>query len=305
MKNIALLTLLVVLLSCSTQHSLEPQTADLPLTLSLIPALDAGFNVTRVRVTITKDDYINSLNLEIDGDTASGTFYGLLPGIYQISLEIYDGYTIIAIGSGEGEVIAGETTTVEITIIPQIGNLEIIIDWEDFIVEVPTRVLFIGNSITYWNDGIDLHTMNLALEAYPETETYCSSITGGGYTLEMHYNTESILQAIENGDWDLVVLQEQSTRPVNDPELFYEFATLFDELIVNSGAETVLFFSWNYRDNPEMLEDQSAAYNYIGIVLGVPVIPVGRAWQLSMEQNPLIVLYIADGVHASVKSSIK
>ena len=141
--------------------------------------------------------------------------------------------------------------------------------------------------------------MNLALEAYPETEAYCTSITGGGYTLEMHYNTASTLQAIEDGDWDLVILQEQSTRPVNDPELFYEYAILFDELISNSGAETVLFFSWNYRDNPEMLENQSAAYNYIGTLLDAPVIPVGRAWQLSKEQNPLIDLYVADGVHAS------
>ena len=299
MKNIILFAILMSLLSCTTHNSSEVQTADMPITMSLEPAVTEGFEVSVVKVTISRNDYVNSIYLDIEGETASGTFYGLVPGIYQISVEVYEEYDLIATGTGEGEVIAGETTSVTITIIPYTGDLEIIIDWGEFVSDTPMRVLFIGNSISAGNGGVDLHTMNLALTAHPETEIICSSITNGGYTLEMHYNTESTLQTIAEGQWDYVILQEQSVRAYMFHDIFYEYAILLDEIITESGAETAFFFSWNYDFDPEMLEFLSAAYNHIGNELDAPVIPVGRAFQLSMDQNSLIELFGGDGIHSN------
>ncbi|MCD6181527.1 MAG: hypothetical protein J7K89_04000 [Candidatus Cloacimonetes bacterium] len=40
----------------------------------------------------------------------------------------------------------------------------------------------------------------------------------------MGYTVNQVRAAIMNGNWNVVVLQEQSTRPVDDPELMYQFA---------------------------------------------------------------------------------
>ena len=175
------------------------QTEDLPITLSLAPAFEQGFNVTMVSVTITRDGFIDSMNLTIEDSTAYGTFYDLQVGIYEIFVEVYDGDTLIATGYGIGEVVAGETTTVYITLelCELTGNLEIIVEWGDLIPPVPEKILFIGNSITYWNGGVDTHLENLALSADSLQNIECSNVAIGGFTLENHYNNPTTIEEIQ------------------------------------------------------------------------------------------------------------
>ena len=303
--NLIFILTILIFVGCQNLGTEIEETGELPLSLSLQPALDNGFDVTAVRVTITKDEFTSSLNLTIDDstNTASGTFSELQPGIYTIYVEVFEDEIVIAIGSGTGEVIAGETTTVEITLefVPLTGSLEVIVDWGNLIPDFPQRVLFIGNSITYYNGGVDLHTMNLANSIDSTLPIECESVTGGGWTLQQHFNSPITTQLIENGNWDLVILQEMTSRPVNDPELFYEYATLLDSVITHAGAQTAFFFSWPFESVfDEMIEQQSAAYNYIGNELDAPVIPVARAWQFSLQQDPNLELFMADGNHPNV-----
>ena len=296
---------MITLIGCQQLGTEIEQIGELPLSLSLQPALDNGFDVTDVRVTITKDEFTSSLYLTINDstNTASGIFSELQPGIYTIYVEVFEDEVVIATGTGTGEVIAGETTMVEIILefVPLTGSLEIIVDWGNLIPVLPQRVLFIGNSITYFNGGIDLHTMNLANSIDSTLTIECESVTGGGWTLQQHYNSSITIQLIENGNWDLVILQEMTSRPVNDPQSFYEYATLLDSVITEAGAQTAFFFSWPFESVfDEMIEQQSAAYNYIGNELDAPVIPVARAWQFSLQQNPDLELFMADGNHPNV-----
>ena len=162
--------------------------------MSLQPAFEHGFDVTRVTVTITRGDFIDSLNLNISGHTASGTFYDLAEGTYEITVEVYENETLIASGSGTGVVVAGETTTVQITLefTGQTGNLEIVVDWGEEFPDPPERILFIGNSITYWNGGVGYHLQDFVLSADSTTTIECEQITGGGFTLQNHYNNQPL-----------------------------------------------------------------------------------------------------------------
>jgi len=294
------------LFSCQeTTTNVEP-VSDMPISMSLQPAIDNGFDVTQVTVTISRESYTNSLNLTIDGSIASGTFFDLEPGIYDIEVEIYEEDVIIATGTGTGEVIAGETTVVniELVFIPFTGNLTIIVDWTNFLPEYPQRILFIGNSITYYNGGVDIHTMNLANNIDPSLEIYSSRMTGGGWTLEMHFNNPALIDSIQQGNYDMVILQEMTSRPVNDPDLFYYYAAALDSVITDSGAQTAFFFSWPFESVfDEMIEHQAAAYNYIGQQLDATVIPVARAWQISLQNNHEIDLFMPDGNHPTVQGT--
>jgi len=301
-----LLGLAILFCSCQRLPTNHNETADLPIMLSLQPAIDNGFDVTQVIVTITCGNFTSSLDLEINGNIASGTFTELDPGVYSISVSVYQDDLLIATGSAIGEVIAGETTTVniELVFLTLTGNLTIIVDWSSYIPETPQRVLFIGNSITYYNEGVDLHTMNLANSLDPTQEIYCNRITGGGWTLEMHYNNPATIAEIQEGNYDMVILQEMTSRPVNDPELFYYYATALDSIITAAGAQTAFFFSWPFESVFDtMIEQQSAAYNYIGQLLDAPVIPVARAWQYALAQYPEIDLFLPDGNHPTVQGT--
>ncbi len=302
---LTLIFTLFVFIGCQQLGTEIQPTGELPLTLSLQAAVDNGFDVSAVHVTITKDDFVSSLSLTIDDstNTAYGTFFELEPGIYIIEVNVFEGDEIIASGSGTGEVMAGETTVVviELFVVPTTGSLEIIVDWGNLIPDLPQRVLFIGNSITYYNGGVDLHTMNLANSIDSTMAIVCEAVTGGGWTLEQHFNSPNTITTIQEGNWDLVILQEMTSRPVNDPELFYEYATLLDSVITHAGAQTAFFFSWPFESVfDEMIEQQSAAYNFIGNELDAPVIPVARAWQLSRLQQPALELFLPDGNHPNV-----
>ncbi|KQC05924.1 MAG: hypothetical protein APR54_01930 [Candidatus Cloacimonas sp. SDB] len=269
--------------------------------MSLQPAFEQGFEVTRVTVTITRGNFIDSLNLNISGHTATGTFYDLAAGTYDIIVEVYDNETLIATGSGSGVVVVGETTTVNITLefIGQTGNLEIVVDWGDQFPSTPERILFIGNSITYWNGGVGFHLQDFVQSADSTTAIECEQITSGGFSLQNHYQ-ESTIEQIEQGDWDFVVLQERTSWPVDETESFILYATLFDSVITAAGAQTVFFFSWPYEDEFDtMIEDQAAAFNYISALLDAQVVPVARAWQLARQQDPDLVLFNTDGNHPS------
>ncbi len=163
-------------------------------------------------------------------------------------------------------------------------------------IDPPERILFIGNSITYYNGGVDFHLQELVNSE--DGNVYCNSITQGGATLENHWNNPSVHLEIANGNYDIVVLQERTSWPVDYPELFYEYATRLDSLITVSGAETVLFFSPPYRSIfAEMIEEQAVAFEYISDELDVMVVQVARAWQMSIAQNHNLELYMEDGNH--------
>lgn len=301
-----LIFIAILTLSCQKLPTDNSDIADLPLTLNLQPAFDSGFNVTQVLVTITCGEFTSSLALTIDGNVAYGTFYDLQPGIYNINVEVFEDDLLIATGNGTGEVVAGETTSVniELVFVPLTGNLTIVVDWTNQLPEYPQRILFIGNSITYFNGGVDEHTMNLANNINPDLGIECNSITGGGWTLEMHYNNPATIDEITNGNYDMVILQEMTSRPVNDPDLFYFYASALDSVITDSGAETAFFFSWPFESEFDtMIEQQAAAYNYIGQQLNAPVFPIARAWQYSLQHNPEIELYLPDGNHPSVQGT--
>ena len=74
------------------------------------------------------------------------------------------------------------------------------------------NILFLGNSYTYYNDlpGI---LRNLATAAGVSVTT--TSNTPGGQTFQGHLS--SSVNTINSDTWDVVVLQEQSLKPLYPP----------------------------------------------------------------------------------------
>ena len=173
------------------------------------------------------------------------------------------------------------------------------------------KVLFIGNSYTYFNN---LPQILEKMAAGRGEKLEAEMVVAGGATLRSLWNREQTVRTIRGKKWDFVVLQEQSTLGNGfligregqkaDPTNFYKYARLFDEEIKKSGAKTVFFLTWA-RENARPAEQEvlNNAYLSIGKELNALVAPVGIVWQKVRCENKNLKLYIPDGSHPNANGS--
>ncbi|MFA9405289.1 MAG: hypothetical protein ACERKX_05685 [Anaerolineales bacterium] len=163
----------------------------------------------------------------------------------------------------------------------------------------PVEVLFIGNSITYWNLGLDYYMEQLTGAAIPPLVIQTKSLANPDWTLEDHWEFSITHDAINEGNYDVVVLQ--SYIPYAGVETFQEYVRKFITESKNAGAEPVLFMPGHdyYRELYTMDEIAQAHFD-IGLELGVDIAPVGLAWKRAMEERPELDMYYKDKIHPSV-----
>ena len=166
----------------------------------------------------------------------------------------------------------------------------------------PLRILFIGNSFTQRNDLPGLLTQ-LAAAAEPPQTILAERVVANGASLRQHWNAGTALQLIQQGGWDAVVLQEQSTLPIKNRKRYHENVRLFHEAIQASGSRTLLYHTWARSHAPETQNDLDTAVAEIAAELDAQVAPVGRAWRRLRESGTGPELYDQDGSHPSPAGS--
>jgi len=164
----------------------------------------------------------------------------------------------------------------------------------------PLKVLFVGNSFTARNDLPGLIT-RLARARGRVLEHRL--IHAGGASLRAHWNAGVAAEAIRDGGYDAVVLQEQSTLPVTNAARMHENVRLFDGAITAAGAKTVLYMTWARLNAPDSQTAITDAYTAVGEELGATVAPVGVAWQRFIRENDRPVLHDRDQSHPTVAGS--
>ncbi|MEM8487391.1 MAG: SGNH/GDSL hydrolase family protein [Bacteroidota bacterium] len=170
------------------------------------------------------------------------------------------------------------------------------------------RVLFVGNSYTYYHSMPQLFAA-MAEHTLPEGhKVETQFLGGGGATLEKHWEVGLVQEALESGNWDYVVLQEQSrlgAQTLSDPEspaLFYRYARMFNELIKASGAKTVLYMTWSRKELKEEQVYLTNAYTHMASELEAILAPVGLVWD-RLRDDAALELYTEDGSHPSLSGS--
>lgn len=164
------------------------------------------------------------------------------------------------------------------------------------------RILFIGNSYTFFHD-MPVLIEQVATSAGMGPRVFTEMVVQGGATLEQHWRRGEALRRIQERRWDYVALQEQSTRPITDPELFFEYARRFGKEIEAVGARPLLFLTWARENRPTSQSALDDAYTSVARELGGLVAPAGPAWQAARRQNPSLELYDSDGSHPSSAGS--
>lgn len=163
----------------------------------------------------------------------------------------------------------------------------------------PDRVLFVGNSFSFYNNGLHNHFASLVRSAQKwqkgKSRFRLKTISGG--RLEEHIEGMPPLFANKpDRQWDMVVLQDHSTGPISNKTQasFTESSAALAKLIRRFGAEPVLFMTWAYKGHDDMTLELAQAYTQQGNKLNALVVPVGLAFAAIAEQDPKIELYIPD-----------
>ena len=179
------------------------------------------------------------------------------------------------------------------------------------------KILFIGNSFTYFNDMPQRIFPLFTDAAGIECEVY--SVTKGGYTLGRFADPDDpygkkVRELLDTVSFDAVILQEQSHTPISNNEGFCSALRLLDEMIEENGARTYLYSTWGYHEGKESLplygtdtRDMEmklrAAYSAIAKEIGASVCQVGRAMTYAHEHSDT-TLYRPDFYHPSFIGSV-
>ncbi len=165
----------------------------------------------------------------------------------------------------------------------------------------PLKLLFIGNSFTYYNGGIEKH-IKLMADNSKALYVAVDKATKGGATLKIHFGIDSVHEKIKNGNNDMVILQEDIPEyKEHNVAPFFEYATLFEKEITSSKSKLVLFMAWPYeRLNWISLDEIVAAHKTIAKQLNATVAPVGIALDRSLRLRPQMAMLGKDKEHESV-----
>lgn len=161
------------------------------------------------------------------------------------------------------------------------------------------RILFVGNSYVYYNN---LAQMIGLITDSMDTKIVCRKSTIGNATLEQHWNSSRGLkskQIIAKNKFDIVVIQDNSMRPLEHKDSMLFFGHLFCDYIKANGAKPYLYNTWAREKTPETQTKINEVYAELGKLENATIVPVGTSWALARQTMPGMNLFFTDGSHPS------
>ena len=179
------------------------------------------------------------------------------------------------------------------------------------------NILFIGNSYTYFSD---LPALFASLCAVNGHDVRVDSVTCGGRRLHENLNafcndfnpddeySKKISELVEETEYDVLFLQEQSCLPIVEPQMF--LAGVVGLSTVIGAWRTILYATWGRADGSDtlahygwtregMTEGLYDAYCQAAMIAHAEVSPVGLCFASLVESHPEIDLYDPDKSHPS------
>jgi PKD repeat protein len=183
-------------------------------------------------------------------------------------------------------------------------------------------VLFLGNSYSSYNN---LPQLVQSLSSSAGKTLIIDSNMPGGLSMSGHANNATTFSKISQGNWDYVILQEQSQMPTID---FYRYNEMYPAITdlkslieqYNPCAKIITYMTWGRRyggqqcgpgatycspvfvDFNHMQDSLTSAYLEISEQLNIQCAPVGVTWQNILNDTTLI-LHSNDNSHPTIDGS--
>lgn len=167
--------------------------------------------------------------------------------------------------------------------------------------ETGTRILFIGNSLTYQND---LPAVLSAVAASAGDTIHTRMVAFANFALEDHWNEGSASRALSGQRWDYVVMQQgPSSLPENQAHLA-TWSARFAPLVTAAGGRPVMYQVWPARSRPQDFPGVKAAYKNAATGIGGLFAPAGEALRAALAETPELAVLEADGFHPTALGTL-
>jgi hypothetical protein len=156
------------------------------------------------------------------------------------------------------------------------------------------HVLFIGNSLTYFN-GLPYMFAALA-DSLGEPPPLVEEVAFPDFGLEQHWEDGRAARAIRDGCWDVVVLQQGPSSLTESRALLLDYTGRYDALIRARGGRPALLSAWPSQARQGDFDRAIESYALAAEAVDGALLPAATAWLQAWEREPGLALY-ADGLH--------
>lgn len=161
-----------------------------------------------------------------------------------------------------------------------------------------TKILFIGNSLTYGHDMPNLFVKIYRL-LYSDAPLVVESAAGPSFTLKEHLSNNKTQEALGKDKWDYVILQEGTQPAYNRPHESLESFRRLLKITQAPGCKRLCVmipadrgqFGWQAR--------LSQFFRAIGKELNIPIVPLGDVCSFSQMRHTDLNLHNPDDHHLS------
>ncbi len=161
-----------------------------------------------------------------------------------------------------------------------------------------TRILFVGNSLTYVND---LPGMVKALaDSAGITGVQTAQIAKPDYALEDHWNDGQARDVIDRGGWHVVVMQQGPSAVLANRANLRQWARTFADLIKSKAGVPAMYQVWPALANFSDFDASAESYRLAAQDISGRFLAAGNAWRAAWAREASLPLYSSDGLHPSV-----
>ncbi len=175
----------------------------------------------------------------------------------------------------------------------------------------PKTGLFVGNSFTYYNCGVNDYVRGLTKAGRQKWTARMITISGGAlafHPVEFYVSPHERDPYFKNGNtrpFDVVFLQGQSARPISENHLpvYRKYLKAHIEAVRKAGGEPVVVGTWARQDSPEQTRTIADLVIAEANKNHALVLPVGLAFAESLKERPELILHHSDKRHPSAAGS--
>lgn len=126
-------------------------------------------------------------------------------------------------------------------------------------------------------------------------------VTEANYALEDHWTIGTARPELRSGHWDYVILQQGPSAQAESQLHLRYWTQQWAPLVRAQGAEPVLYQVWPESWRREVAADVLFSYSDAAAAVDGILAPAGDAFTAALESDPGMMLYAADGFHASMR----
>ena len=158
------------------------------------------------------------------------------------------------------------------------------------------KVLFVGNSHTFFNDMPELFARFVEKTTGEKPEVVM--LAYGGRDYKWHRKEYFALRFnLMYGGYDYCILQ-QAAHPYPPIEETMEYGGMIIDLCQKYGVKPVVYMTWAEKRLPENQQKMINTCTNLAKEKSALLAPVGAIWQSVQRNYPDIELYFRDGEHA-------